>query len=426
MQRLLIFTATLMVVTASLLAQNDYISFDKRTYDYFVKGDYKNLKKTAETMLSQGMDYYYLRMRLGILSYNNELYSSAVKHFGKALKFNSLDTLSKEYVYYSYLFSGRKADAFLYLGSIEWNQKNHTLKSLNQTGPGITFAGSTFSGSEVTLYETNNQYYEAVKSGLSFNAGIESYFSPTLKGTFAYTNYRKEGKIYSESDSLGSDLDFEQNQVYAKLTGYLFPGWEFSGFGHVSFYSTTNTVLETQPARSSRYFVRKTEYISGVGISKNGWKIRAGANISLSNLGNSNQKRGEGYFTWLPFGNLNLYLTSGGMYQTDNNWGNTYQINQEIGFRVFNYLWMESGIIKGNAFLYGRDQGNMMNNSFQIPATTIYANLIILPGRHFSLTITPFFIQNEIYSWNLDEYTRSNKLFSNCIGGSIKLIYKSK
>ena len=101
MRRLLIIAATLMAISTKLLAQNDFLSIDKQTYDYYMNGDYRNLKRTADTMLSQGMDYYYLRMRLGILSYNNELYSSALKHFNRALEFNSGDTLSREYIYYS-------------------------------------------------------------------------------------------------------------------------------------------------------------------------------------------------------------------------------------------------------------------------------------------------------------------------------------
>ena len=163
-----------------------------------------------------------------------------------------------------------------------------------------------------------------------------------------------------------------------------------------------------------------------MGISKNGWKIRSGVNISLSNFINSNQLRGEGYLTWLPAGNLNLYLTSGGMYQTDYNWGKTYQINQEIGFRIIKSLWMESGIIKGNSFLYARNQGYLMNNSFLIPTTTIYSSIIILPGKQLSITITPFLSENNIYSWDLKAYKRIDKLTLQSFGGSIKLTYKNR
>ncbi|MCX6326967.1 MAG: hypothetical protein NT144_10030 [Bacteroidia bacterium] len=415
MRILLNITALLLVFSVNLSAQSDFKTLDQQTYNYYIKGDYKNLKNTADTMLSHGMDYYYLRMRLGILAYNKQLYSSILKNFTRAMEFNSIDTISREYIYFSYLFSGRKADAYLYLESVPKYKKNNILKSIGKPGLSSVYAGSSASGSDVTLYKTNNLYYEAVKSSLSFNAGFESYFSARFKGTFAYTNYHKTGTVYSVSDTSGIGLNFTQHQLYAKLNGYIFPGWEFSGFGHVAFYPYVTTQTQTN-----------IEYLGGLGIAKNGWKIRTGANLSFSNFSNSNQIRGEGYLTYLPFANLNLYFTSGGMYQSDKYWGGTYQINQEIGFKISKSIWLESGIIKGNSFLYARNQGYMINNSFQIPETTIYSNIILLPDKKFSITISPYYCKNQIYSWNLNSYLRTNKLNINSFGVAFKLTCKIK
>lgn len=424
MRILLTITAMVLAFSANLSAQTDFNTLDKKSYDYYIKGDYKNLKKTADSMFSQGIDYYYLRMRLGILAYNKQQYSDALRHFTKALEFNSSDTISREYIYSSYLFSGRKADANLYLESIPRDNKNTTLKSIDKPGLSEIYIGSSAEGYDVTLYGLNNLNYEAVKNSLSFHAGFESFLSGRFKGTFAYTNYRKAGTVYSASNPAGTDLNFTQNQVYVKLTGYIFPGWEFSGFGHVAFYSDITPHAQMGNGRSTNQTV--TEHLWGVGISKNGWEIRTGANLSISNFSNSNQIRGEGYLTWLPSGNLNLYLTSGGMYQSDKNWGETYQLSQEIGFKIFKSLWLESGIVKGNSFLYARIQGYMMNNSFQIPATIIYGNIIILPEKQFSITVTPFYAENQSYSWDLNAYTRTDKLTLNSFGCAIKLIYKNK
>jgi len=415
MRILLKITSLLLVFSAKLSAQNDFKSLDEKTFDYYIRGDYKNLEKTTDTLLSLGIDYYYMRMRLGILAYNNQRYPEALNHFTRALEFSSLDTISREYIYYSYLLSGRKADANLYLESIPPGNKNSTLKSIGRPGFSDLYVGSSASVYDANLHNINNLYYEALNSSLSINAGFESYLLRRFKGTFAFTNYRKKGKVYSASIPSGTNLDFSQYQVYARLTGYVFHGWEFSGFGHVAFYKEFFT-----PGQ------KNTEYLGGIGLSKNGWKIRTGANLSFSNFSYSNQIRVEGYLTWLPFGNLNLYITSGGLYQNDKYWGGTYQINQEIGFKIFKLLWMETGIVKGNSFLYARNQGYMMNNSFQIPATTIYSNIIILPGKQFSITLTPFFTEYQDYSWDLNLFTRTGKLTHNSFGGAIKLTYKNK
>jgi hypothetical protein len=424
MRIILTIPVIILFFSENLSAQNDFIALDKRTYDLFIKSDYKNLKKTADTMFSKGMDYYYLRLRLGILSFNKQLYSSSTKHFSKAAEFNPMDTVSNSYIYYSYLYSGRKADAALYLKSIPADKKTRELKGIHTPGISEIFIGFSTSDYDVTIYRINSLYYESVKNSLSINAGFESYFSGRFKGTFALTNYRKTGLIYSASGVSGTSLNFSQNQVYAKLSCYIFPGWEFSGFSHIVFYTDTFSPAETGAGSSTNK--SKTEYLAGVGSSKNGWRLRTGLGFSMSNFSNSTQIRGEVYIIYLPVGNLNVYLTSGGMLQADKNWGPTYQVNQEAGFKMTKFLWLESGIINGNSFLYTRNQGYVMNNSFQIPSTTIYENIIILPGKKISITVTPFFAKIESYSWNLNAHTKTNRLSLNSYGGTIKFVYKNR
>ncbi len=125
MRSLLIVISLLLVLSADLIGQTDFLTLDRETYDLYLKGDYKNLKNIGEKMILQGMDYYYLRMRMGILAYNNEQYPEAFKHFSKAISFNSGDTISREYMYYCYLFSGRKDDANIFLESTPYDEKNN-------------------------------------------------------------------------------------------------------------------------------------------------------------------------------------------------------------------------------------------------------------------------------------------------------------
>jgi hypothetical protein len=114
------------------------------------------------------------------------------------------------------------------------------------------------------------------------------------------------------------------------------------------------------------------------------------------------------------------------MYQGDNIWGNTYQVSQEVGLRIFKSLWFETGLVKGNSFLYARNQGSMMDNSFQSPALIIYGNIIVLPWKKFTITISPYYIENTNYSWDFDAYTRVARLDHSSFGGTIKLTYKNR
>jgi hypothetical protein len=419
--RTLLTALILLAFLPYVSGQIDFKNLDQKTFDYYNAGDYKNLKKAADSLLTSGIDYYYLRMRLGLTAFNKKRYSDAVKDLTKALGFNSLDTISREYIYYSYLLSGRSVDANLYLASLPENNKNSNLSAVRKPGVSGLFAGYAISGSDVNLYSTNDLNYETISHTYNLSAGFETYFKKRLKATIVYTNFRKTGKIYSPVFTQGRDLDLIQNQVYGKLAGYIFPGWEISLFGHTSFFSET---VQLSKLPFERYANQpRTEFIAGAGLAKNGWKLRAGVNVSFSNFSYSNQVRGEGYVSILPMGNLNLYLTSGGMIQTDNIWGNTYQFNEELGFSITRFLWFESGIVFGNSFLYSRNQGFIMNNSYLIPATSVYCNIIALAGKRIRIKLSPFYSENWNYSWDFSVYKRTNRLEPKSNGIAIKLNY---
>jgi hypothetical protein len=422
MRIVLIIPAIFFIVFTELKAQNDFITLDRKMYDYYLNRDYVNMRETADTMLLMGIDYYYLRARLGLSEYNKQIYSRAVKDLSKALEFNSFDTISRECIYNSYLYSGRIGDAMLYLHSTPDEKKNTLLKASDVPSSSEFSLGSSGAVYDVVTYQTNNLNYEAVSNNFGVYAGVETYFLNRFKATFAYTNFNKSGTEYSPVSTTGEGLNFTQNQFYSKISVYLFPGWEFSLFGQAVFFSEATVIGQMGNRRSVNQ--NYSEYLGGGGIAKNLWRIRAGLNASISNFSNSRQIRGEGYFTWLPTGNMNLYLTSGWMGQNDIYWGGTYQVSQEVGLKIFKSFWLESGLIKGNSFLYTRNFGSMINNSFQIPVTTIYTNLIVLVGKHLKFSIMPFYSENNIYSWDLTTYSRTNKLNINSFGGLVKLTYK--
>jgi len=196
-----------------------------------------------------------------------------------------------------------------------------------------------------------------------------------------------------------------------------------TGFSHFAFY--TEIIPAPRPFRQNSTVNQKGEYALGLGISKSGWKIRAGANFSVSNFENSNQIRGEGYLTCLPAGNLNLYFTTGGMLQNDTDWGNTFQVNEEAGLKLSRSIWLETGLVLGNSFHYVRDMGYFMNNSFMIPSATLFCNVILMQWKKITLNITPSYSRNKNYSWNLTSLYHDYELDPNSFGVAIKIIYNN-
>ena len=129
MRTLLITGFFILLFSLQSAAQNNNNTLDRLTYEYYMKGDYRNLKLTANKLLAHGTDYYFLRLRLGIGAFNFLNYAVAFENLTAAIRLNSKDTISSEYIYNSYLLTGRKGDARLFLKSIAEQNKNYTLRT---------------------------------------------------------------------------------------------------------------------------------------------------------------------------------------------------------------------------------------------------------------------------------------------------------
>jgi len=419
--RTIIVIASALLLTYKLSAQTDIASLDRLSYQYFLARDYTNLKRTAKELLNRGSDYYYLRMRLGILAYENQRYAYAYKNFARAKQQNPFDTVTNEYLYYCYLLSGRQADALQFLRTLPDNDKNSHLKSLPMAKASELILSYSYTGYDVKKHQTNPLNFEAIENLAVLNAGLAFNFSERANGFFQYSNTSKVATFYSPSDPLGNYDAYKQNQFYFSYKNLINQGFEFTGYTHWVFFTDVSNV-STYGRRSSSLNL-STESLFGLNFTLLGWYLRGGINFNYSNFANSNQFATEAYITYLPFSNLNLYSTVSGFYQLDKNWGGTYQSNFDVGFKVFKYLWFESGMMIGNSFLYSRNFGTELNNSFIIPSKSLYGSIVI-PAKKFYLRVGGHYSEINNYSWDLENYTKTSKLVLNAFGVNATLTIK--
>lgn len=112
----------LWIMSLSILgAQNnkDFVYFNQRTYELYLSGNWQDLIDEGQEALRAGFDFFYLRQRIGIAYYELEKYGKAVPHFYAALQWNQEDPLTKEYLYYALLWSGRSAEARIFAASAD-------------------------------------------------------------------------------------------------------------------------------------------------------------------------------------------------------------------------------------------------------------------------------------------------------------------
>lgn len=143
-----------------------YRNVDSLTYSQFAKKQYKELRTTGNIALKKKIDFYELRIRLGIMYFDCENYQKSSKHLGKANSMNPTDSTIYEYLYFSYLFSGREAEANKFIHSLNKSVGN-SIKSKKNLG-----------------------YVIEINSGIVTNKQSESEF----------TNYKGSENIYAETN----------------------------------------------------------------------------------------------------------------------------------------------------------------------------------------------------------------------------------
>jgi len=103
----------LIVVSSKAGTKLDFKTVDMLTYRCYEEKKWDSVIIVGKQALHQGIDYYYLRVRMGISYFEKKEYFPAVTHLNKAREFNSGDPVIADYLYHSYLYLNREEEAQL-------------------------------------------------------------------------------------------------------------------------------------------------------------------------------------------------------------------------------------------------------------------------------------------------------------------------
>ena len=291
-----------------------FAGIDSASYVQFINNDYLALKKTTKKALREKVDFYYLRMRIGILAYNKQNYDLAIKHLEVAYGMNPADTTAQEYLYYSYLFSNRvenanklastfsldlqlkigytvkKIDSFS-IGLADFTNKNFRNQNRDYIDNKYKHGHSTINGSTIGLsfsientYKSRTKLYNKLSIFNTHSIGVEQFAS--------------QGVMFPASSKTQnySPLQLQYNFGLSHQTQ---KGFQFSG--GLGFYNTTLYELLGQQAPpvfmkppKIDYIDSKTKYnnfsFSGT-IGKRMKYISPSFSMSFSDLYNQKQKQ---------------------------------------------------------------------------------------------------------------------------------------
>ena len=186
---------------------------EKQSHQLYIDKNWNELISFSNKAIKKDFDYYYLRLRLGIAYYEKKKYLFATKQFQKALTFYSGDNLSKEYLYYCYIYSGRYVDARVLSKSFDTEliaktgiDKISSLALIQMSG-GVKQPSSSYlenphleqlnnirNNDSITVNKTDSIHYSTAKY---FQVALGHYVKNRIYLFHAFTYFNQESSHYN-------------------------------------------------------------------------------------------------------------------------------------------------------------------------------------------------------------------------------------
>lgn len=355
---------------------------NSETYRLYLEQKWDSLIVLGKDALKQEIDYYYLRMRVGIALYNKKNYRKAATHFTAALKFNEDDPVALEYLYYSMLFSGESERASLlrkkFRGDLSLRLRAQKGKIIDRLGVEYLFNY----GNNDNLFSNPEEIFSAYPSGVQMTTRQFSNLSlsmtnrivPGVSLLHAYNFLTKENHYYYKdgtSDFYIEDLKVYQHQYYLSPRITTRSGFTIQPLFHL-ISGQYQVPLENSPGpqgnRGTTFdFVAYTDYLGGLGLSKGWGCFDLHLDGYYASLNDSEQFQNRTGITWYPAGNLNLY--TGGylnsQYEiTSGESATRFVYEMLFGFSVKEKLWFELNAAMGDITNYVEGKGQIVYNSY--------------------------------------------------------------
>ncbi len=363
---------------------------EQKSYQLYLDKNWSELIKYGNKAISNGFDYYYLQLRVGIAYYERKNYSLAEGHFKQALKFNADDELSLEYLYYCYLFNGRNEDARML--SKQFNQSlSDKIGTSTQSKVGFVMVetGTKITDSVEYTNKVKNHNPNYFKPPTYFQIGLNHYVNNRLSLFHAAT-------YFNQQTFLGKTT---QIQYFLKAGVPVKNNWLISPTIHVVntkniFQSVTTTTMYAPypgggappPGSPPPPVVTKTTstnetknatyFVGSLAAQKIIRKFTFGVGASVSNIADKTQYINNAFVSYAVLGNSKLVLGCGGYIHTKDSYKISYAaLTPFIYIQPIKRLSLKLSYLMNSGTNIIEDNGYLVNNSADL-TTTRYSALM--------------------------------------------------
>ena len=340
------------------------LGIDTLTYKYYLSGDWNRLIDSTNHALKKGIDFKFLRQRIGYAHFVKGNYFSSQQQYESALKMDEKDANSIYYLYLCGLYTGKTNIANYYARLLP----AETQKTLKMKAFKIMNSFDLEYNYKISKEPTrgNPNYYRAgIGTQLSYRLNLYQAFSNyTQKNTSAYN---ETGQLINVSSKDTSKI--KQFEYFAMLNWTIKPHLNLSiGYHYLnSILSYDNTYTYTLNNERHRIVKDSTITFPGHMLCTNlTYTInRFDFGLSASVLKYDSivtQQYGVHIGVILP-GKSNIYLKSSLYGLLDSKKVNRLIFSQTAGGYVLRKVWLQGNLTIGNLDVFSENNGLYINNS---------------------------------------------------------------
>jgi hypothetical protein len=422
---LLLLTVTGPIVFAQ--ENTDLQNYDSLTLALYNQARWDELIVAGNKAIEAGLDHYYIQMRMGIAYYELENYRRAIGYFEQANALYPVSQTAIEYLYYSYLFSGRDYDAGRMAEKLSderkkkigLNQKNPVELVYVETGPGIGF------NDEIeNLWDERLQNVDSIYSKSYFyhrlyytHAGLKLRLHPSIS-TYQGYNYVDADFTQKLSYLNTAWTDYfgkiNQHEYYGNLALAIPDGIRVTAAWHLlwtnfenryDYYDTTlNVVL------SDTITTHEDEALFSLSVRKDIGLFAVEGMASYGDFTRTKIKQAGLLFYSFPFGNLDLYTETGIFRIWDNRSRDNFIFHQMIGVKVLPALWFEGQATIGNLKDFNERMAFIIYNTSDKINYKIEGNIIYDISKRLEVSLRGRYMERVTKYWYYTDFSTSEEL----------------
>lgn len=407
-----------LLTTGMLTAQESpgFREYDRTTWRLYQEKQWDSLIVVGKKALADGNDYQYLNARLGVAWFEKGNYRMASYYFGKALRMNEGDEFSREYLYFSHLYSGRSGSA----RAISKGFSESTRERLNlpaSVGPDFVYAemGPVKANAinplrDVLISGTDSIYGEFNLPGNAFyfHAGGSFALGPYITAYAGYSNLsldRYQRIQTGTFDTVKRSYDFNQHQAYFNFSVEPVPGLRIVPSFHY-IYNMSRLVTATYNTDSAKYYftlnpIKNNQVATGLALYVDWKTFTLTLHGNYAHLMGLDQAGGGIALTWYPAGNLNYWLRMHATFLSEEGTGR-WITEPQAGMRITSHLWAEATVAFGDMTRYV-DETNFVIYNTDDKTTLRAQGVIYIPAfDNVMFSVRYIFNKAEGTVWHYD------------------------